>query len=100
MRLSTLIQSDLSRSKGRFAVVGAAVAAGVAIVVLLGAIGIGIYRGIVQPLLPKLPLDLLKVEPRTVNLGMLAFDASQLSGGLDARAIERLRAIEGIRDVY
>jgi ABC-type antimicrobial peptide transport system permease subunit len=95
-----LIKSDLSRSKGRLAVVGAGVAAGVAVVVLLGSIGVGIYRGVVEPLLPRLPLDLLKVEPRTVSIGMIAFDASQLSGGLDSRALERLKEIEGVAAVY
>jgi putative ABC transport system permease protein len=100
MRLGTLIRSDLQRSRGRLAVVGAAVAAGVAVVVLLGAIGIGLYRGVVAPLLPQLPLDLLKVEPKTLSVGFFAFDASKLAGGLDERAIDRLRGIEGVSAVY
>jgi putative ABC transport system permease protein len=100
MRLGTLIASDLSRSKGRLAVVSAAVAAGVAVVVVLGGVGFGIYEGVVRPLLPKLPLDLLKVEPRTLSVGLLAFDASSLSGGLDARAIERLQKLDGVAAVF
>ncbi|MCK6547810.1 FtsX-like permease family protein [Myxococcota bacterium] len=100
MRLGTLIKRDLARSKGRLAIVGAAVAAGVAVLVLLGALGLGLYRGVVEPLLPKLPLDLLKVEPRTVSLGFLAFDATQLSGGLDERALARIRGLEGVDAVY
>lgn len=100
LRLGTLIKSDLLRSKGRFAVVGAGIAGGVSVLVLLGAIGAGIYQGVVEPLLPKLPLDLLKVEPRTVAIGMLAFDASTLSGGLDARAINRLAELDGVDKVF
>lgn len=100
MRLGALIASDLSRSKGRLSVVGAAVGAGVAVLVLLGSIGLGIYQGLIEPLLPRLPLDLLKVEPRTISVGLLAFDASKLTGGLDERALDRLRAIEGVEAVY
>jgi hypothetical protein len=99
-KLSTLTRRDLARSKGRLAVVGAAVAAGVAVIVLLGAIGAGMYRGVVEPMLPRLPLDLLKVEPKTLAVGLLAFDASKLTGGLDSRAIQRLRSIEGVAGVY
>lgn len=100
MRLGTLIKSDLARSKGRLTVVGAAVAFGVAVIVLLGAVGAGLYSGIVEPLLPRLPLGLLKVEPRTLSVGLLAFDASKLTGGLDEPAIARLRALEGVEAVY
>lgn len=99
-RLGTLIKSNLGRSRARFAVVGAGIAGAVATVVLLGSIGAGIYQGVIEPLLPKLPLDLLKVEPRTVAIGMLAFDASTLSGGLDARAVHRLKELEGVAEVY
>jgi cell division protein FtsX len=99
-RLGTLIKKDLSRSKGRLSIVGAGVAGGVAVVVLLGSIGFGLYRGVVEPLLPKLPLDLLKVEPRTVSIGVLAFDASSLSGGLDTRSMNRLRELDGVAAVY
>lgn len=100
MRLGTLIASDLARSKGRLAVVAAAVAAGVAVLVVLGSLGLGVYRGVVAPLLPRLPLDLLEVEPRNLSIGLLAFDATKLSGGLDERALERLRALEGVDAVF
>jgi hypothetical protein len=100
MRLGTLMASDLARSKARLTVVGAAVAAGVAVVVVLGGIGFGIYDGVVKPMLPRLPLDLLKVEPKTLSVGLLAFDAAALSGGLDDRQIDRLRKLEGVEAVY
>lgn len=101
MRLGTLISADLARSKRRLAVVIAAVASSVAVVVLLGGIVSGIHRYLVEPLLPKLPLDLLKVEPKTLSVGLLAFDTSSIGGGgLDDRALERLARIEGVDEVY
>ncbi len=101
MRLGTLIASDLLRSRRRLAVVVIAVAASVGVVVLLGGLVSGIHRYVVAPLLPELPLDLLKVEPKTLSVGMLAFDSSALSGsGLDDDAIRRLGQIEGVKKVY
>lgn len=100
MRLGTLVGRDLARSKRRLAVVALAVAGSVALLVLCGGVSLGLYRGVVEPLLPKLPLDLLKVEPRTVSLGLLAFDAADLGGGLDDKSLDRLRKIEGVAAVY
>ena len=78
MRLGTLVSRDLARSKRRLLVVALAVAGSVALLVLLGGVSLGLYRGVVAPLLPKLPVDLLKVEPRTVSVGLLAFDAADV----------------------
>lgn len=100
MKLSTLIKRDLSRTKGRFIVVGSAVAMGVAVIVFFGALGAGIYRGVVEPMLPKLPLDLIKVEPRFLSLGVLAFDTTKIGGGLDEAAIKKLEGVPGVEHVY
>ncbi|MFO0723510.1 MAG: ABC transporter permease [Myxococcota bacterium] len=100
MKLSTLIRRDLSRTKGRFIIVGSAVAMGVAVLVFFGALGAGIYRGIVEPMLPKLPLDLIKVEPRFLSFGPLAFDAGKLGGGLDESVVKKLEGIPGVDKVY
>lgn len=80
--------------------VGSLVTAGVFVIVLFGAIGAGLYRGLVEPLLPKLPLEILKVESKVLSLGVFAFDTSTLGGGLDDAAITRLSSIEGVEAVY
>lgn len=100
MRLGTLIKRDLARSRRRLLVVGSAVTVAVAVIVFFGALGAGIYRGIVEPLLPRLPLDVIKVEPRVLSLGMLAFDSSALGGGLDERALAGLSRVDGVAGVY
>lgn len=100
MRLSALLWRDLARSKRRLALVGSLVTAGVFVTVSFGALGTGLYRGLVEPLLPKLPLEILKVESKVLSLGVFAFDSSTLGGGLDEPAIERLRGIEGVTDVF
>lgn len=100
MRLGAFVRRDLAASRGRLALVGSAVAVGVAVAVMLGALGVGAYRSIVVPLLPKLPLDVIRVEPRVVSLGMFALDGGALGGGLDAAQIERLRGLDGVAAVY
>ena len=101
MKLRTLIRRDLARSARRLATVGSLVAVGVAVIMVLGGLGVGVYRGVIVPLLPKLPLDVIKVEPRVLSLGVLAFDASSLGGGrLDAKVLARLEKIDGVAAVY
>lgn len=100
MRLDALIKRDLARSKRRLIVVGSAVAAGVAVLVFFGALGAGLYRGVVEPLLPKLPLDLIRVEQKVLSLGVLAFDTDAIGGGLDEGTIRRIEGLEGVAAVY
>lgn len=95
-----LLVRDFARSKTRFAGVGLAVAASVAVLVLLGAVAFGVQRHVIEPLLPQLPLELLKVEPRTVSLGLLTFDAGDLGGGMDPQTLQDLERMEGVKAVY
>ncbi|MEQ9501859.1 MAG: ABC transporter permease [Deltaproteobacteria bacterium] len=97
MRLGALIRSDLARSKRRLLVVVSAVASGITVLVLLASIALGLYEGVVEPLLPRLPLDVLEVKPRTVGVGFLAFEGG---GKLDAAAVKSLERIEGVEAVH
>lgn len=100
MRWRRLLVRDLSRSKTRFAGVGLAVAASVAVLILLGGVALGVHRHVITPLLPRLPLELLKVEPRTLNLGLFAVNADDLGGGMDPKVVEDLRRLDGVTEVY
>lgn len=100
MRLASFIKRDLLRSKKRFAMVGAVIAFGAASLFVLAAIGLGVHQNLIKPLLPKLPLDLLRVEPKTVGFGMFAFDNKILGGGLDEAAIARIKNHDGVKEVY
>lgn len=98
--MSRLLVRDLARSKSRFAGIGLAVAASVAVLVLLGAVAHGLHRYVLTPLLPQLPLEMLKVEARTVSLGLLTFDAGDLGGGLDPQVMDDLGRLEGVKEVF
>lgn len=100
MRLWPLFKRDVIRSRRRLFGAMLAVMVSVTIIVVLGGLAFGGYRYVVKPLLPQLPLDVLKVEPRTMSLGLFAFDASALTGGLDDDAVTRLSAVDGVQAVY
>ena len=101
MSLRTLMRRDLARSGRRLVTVGSAVAAGVAVLVVLGALGAGVYTGVIQPLMPRLPLDLIRVEPKVLSFGMLAFDSGKLGGSsLDDESLQRLSRLDGVAGVY
>ncbi len=95
-----LLRRDIARSRTRLLGVSTAIGASVAVVVLLASVGLGLYEGVLAPLLPRLPVNLLKVEPRSVNVGLLAFSATDLTGGMDERTLERLRKIDGVTAVH
>ena len=100
MSLGSLLLRDLGRSPVRLLGVGGAVAASVAVLILLGGVALGLERFVLGPLLPRLPLEYLKVEPKTLSLGLLAFDTGGLGGGLDAETIEEIEALEGVAEVH
>lgn len=100
MSFSRLLSRDLARSARRLVGVGLAVAASVGVLVLLGAVAVGLNTNVVQPMLPQLPLELLRVEPRTMSLGLFAVDTGDLGGGMSPETLEDLRRIDGVEAVY
>lgn len=100
MRLGALVRRDLARSRRRLTLVGGAVAFGVAVICFFSALTLGVRTHLVEPLLPKLPLDLIRVEPKILSVGFLAFDGGNLGAGLDPGSVGRLRALEGVAAVH
>lgn len=100
MSFGKLLSKDLQRSWRRLSGVALAVAASVGVLVLLGAVALGIERNVVRPMLPKLPLELLKVEPRTMSLGLFAVDTGDLGGGMKEETLQDLARMEGVTEVH
>ena len=100
MRLGALVRRDLARSRRRLTLVGGAVAFGVAVICFFSALTLGVRTHLVEPLLPKLPLDLIRVEPKVLSVGFLAFDGGNLGAGLDRDSVGRLRALDGVAAVH
>jgi ABC-type antimicrobial peptide transport system permease subunit len=100
MSLGVLMKRNLVRSRKRAALVGSMITSGVAALLILGALSLGIIENVVTPLLPKLPVGLIRVEPKVLGLGMFAFDNKALGGGLDEKSVARLRQHPGVNKVY
>lgn len=100
MRLRRLLVRDVRRSWRRLAGVAVAVAASVGVLVLLAAVALGVHRHVVTPMLPRLPLDLLEVQPKTMSLGLFAIDAGGLGGGMRESTLDDLRRLEGVEAVH
>ena len=99
MNLRVLIRKNLSRGRKRVTMVGTMITFGVATLTVLGAVGLGVHKNVVVPLLPKLPVGLIRVEPKVLVVGMFAFDTKALGGGLDEKSIELLRRHPDIQEV-
>ncbi len=93
-----LLRLELRRERARLALVALAVAVCVATLMGVTSLLLGVYDKAVQPLLPRLPLGLIKVEGRSAEVGLFALSA--LGRGLDDAALDQLRALPDVAAVY
>ena len=100
MSLGILMRRNLVRSRKRVVMVGTMITFGVAALFVLGSLSLGVEKHVVTPLLPKLPVGLIRVEPKVLGLGMFAFDNKALGGGLDEKSLSRLREHPGVQQVH
>ena len=100
MSLSTLIRRNLSRHRRRTMIVGILLASGVCGLLIFGAFSLGVVENLAKPLLPKLPVGLIKIEPKVLGFGMFGIDSQALGGGLGEKAISRLKETPNVDAVY
>ncbi|MFH1808892.1 MAG: ABC transporter permease [Pseudomonadota bacterium] len=96
------ILDDLRRDRREVVLATLGVAAGVAALTFFLSLGRGVERAVLDDLLVRLPVNVVKVEPRAgVALGPLRLGAgSLLAPALDEPAVQALRRIEGVQAVY
>ena len=100
MSLGILIRRNLSRHRRRTMIVATLLASGVCGLLVFGSFSLGVVENVAKPLLPKLPVGLIKIEPKVLGLGMFGFDSQALGGGLDEKAISRLERTPNVAAVY
>ncbi|MBX2810233.1 MAG: ABC transporter permease [Myxococcales bacterium] len=102
MRWRQLITRDLVRHKRQWLGVCIAVASSVGVTAFMGALTAGVYRYAIKPMVPRLPLEYLRVEPRTLSIGGITFDAGRLSGGygLDESTLGEIQELKGVAKVF
>lgn len=96
------VASDLKRDVRELLLAALGVTVGVAALTFFLALGRGVERAVLDELMERLPVNIIKVEPRTgVALGPLRLDGGGLlAPAVDQSAVEALRAVEGVDRVY
>lgn len=93
-----LLGHEIVRERGRLLLVALAVAACVGTLTGISSLLVGVYTRGVEPLLPSLPVGYVKVEGRSLDVGL--FSLRGLGAGLDADTLTRLESIEGVEAVF
>lgn len=95
---------DASMDRGRACMAIAGVALGVALLVMMLAMGMGIRQVVLQQIGKTLPIDMIEVVPRTMDMGFLKIDPTGLLGGqqttLDDAALTDLAGIAHVAHAY
>jgi len=96
-RFARLVALDLRRSRRRLAAAGIGVAMGVAALVFLLGLALGLRSTLLQRVLP---LDRLEVAAEAKNLDLLGLRFGLGSDTLDGELLASLRAVPGVAAVY
>lgn len=101
-RLVNLAVNNLRSTPRRAAVSAAGVMIASSILLMVVGHGFAIRSLVTEKIVRELPVNMLEVTPRTLDLGMFKVDAHKLFGGsqIDTSKLEVLSAIEGVKKVY
>lgn len=94
---------DLAAAKGRSAISAGGIALGVAVLMIIAGLGLGARDVVLREIVRELPVDLVEVLPKTVDIGFFKLNTAGLLGegsALDAAALERLRGLPGVAAAY
>jgi putative ABC transport system permease protein len=93
---------DLSANKGRAAVSTAGIALGVAVLMVIAGLGLGTRELVLKEVVRALPVDVIEVIPKTVDLGLFKLNTAGLLGEapLDAETLEKLARVPGVAAAY
>lgn len=93
---------DLAAAPGRAAVSTAGIAVGVAVLVVIAGLGLGVRDLVLEEVVQELPVNTIEVVPRTLNLGLFEVGAGSLFGNhrIGPELAERLGQLEGVEKVY
>jgi hypothetical protein len=93
-----MLRADLRRQRRRAVGVAGAVALCIAVLTAGAGLAFGVYRGTIEPLIPRLPVGVFEVSGRRVDVGILSFGG--LGSRLDRAAVDRIRSIEGVVEAH
>ena len=98
-RLVNLAVNNLRSTPRRAAVSAAGVMIASSILLMVVGHGFAIRALVTEKVIRELPVNMLEVTPRTLDLGMFKLDAHKLFGGsqIDTGKVELLKTIDGVK---
>lgn len=100
--LGSMAWRDLAATRARSLVSGTGIAMGVAVLLVIAGLGLGARDVIVKEVVRELPVDMVEVIPKTVDLGLVKLRAGGIFGSVafDDDLVRRLAQLPGIVQVY
>ncbi len=100
--LGSLALADLNAARGRSGISLAGIALGVAVLMITAGLGLGARELVMRKVVRELPVDLVEVIPKSVDLGLIKLGGGGLLGGpkLDAAMLERLTSLPEVVAAY
>lgn len=97
-----LVMRELRANFGRSLMSALGIALGVGVLMLTLGLGFGAREVVLKEVVRTLPLDMIEVMPRTLDLGLIKVAAGKLLGGtqLDDQTIRRLSQIPEVSHIY
>lgn len=94
--------SDGWAARGRSLVSLFGIALGVGVLVVVVALGLGVRGAVLGEVVQRLPVDMVEVVPKSVNLGLIKLGGGSLLGGrtIDEGTVTTLRGIADVAAVY
>ena len=94
--------ADAWAARARSLVSLAGIALGVAVLVVIVALGLGVRGAVLDEVVQRLPLDTIEVVPKSVNLGLIKLGGGSILGGrvIDDGTVASLGAIPDVSAVY
>lgn len=100
--LFAMAAEDGWAARGRSVVSLLGIALGVGVLTIIVALGIGVRSAVLGEVVQRLPLDMVEVVPKSVNLGIFKLGGAGILGGrtLDDGTVSSLTAIPDVAAVY
>jgi putative ABC transport system permease protein len=98
--LAKLAATDVKATPARSAIAAAGIGLGVMVLLVIAGLGLGARDAVLTEVVRQLPLDMIEVVPKTLDLGL--FRAANPFGvaRLEYSTLERLRQVPGVAAVY
>lgn len=97
-----LALTELRTNRARSLISASGIGLGIGLFTLVIALGLGVRDLVLKEVVRELPVTMIEVIPKSLDLGLFKIDTDALFGAraLDTETVERLRKIAGVQAVY